>query len=280
MRKRLTQYAWLIPAACLALPAAAVAGNAAPVVSPASADVIERLDRIERLLDNQSLLDLYNQTQSLQQEVQKLRGELESQQHRIEQMTQRQKDLYADIDQRLQTIEDSDERQAGADTASDDFVIEPEQVDTIDPVADSDMADSPAAGADGAAAPEDAREAYNQAFDQLKAGRYEAAIEAFEQFLQDYPRSDYRPNARYWLGEAHYVQREFEPAIAAYQALLSEHPTSQKAPDALLKIGYSQQEMGERDKARSTLQQLRDEYPDTTAASLARDRLQQLQSGS
>lgn len=267
------------------LPGIATAGNGAPVVEPISENVMQRLERIERKLDNQSLLDLYNQVQELQSEVKRLRGELDTQQHRLEEMTQRQKDLHADIDERIQKLEAAEpasreevdvdlgarpeETEIDTDTAADSTGSDAQTADssTTDTPADSVTADSA-----------DAREVYDNAFKLLKNGEYQQATDAFQQYLNDNPDGDFADNARYWLGEAYYVNRDFDKAISAYQQLLNDYPDSQKAPHAMLKIGYSQQELGNRDQAVKTLQELRDQYPDTTAASLARERLQEIQS--
>ena len=71
-------------------------------VSRSAGDYAERLARIERLLDGQALFELSNRMEALQMEVQQMRGELETQAYALEQMRNRQRDLYVDIDQRLQ----------------------------------------------------------------------------------------------------------------------------------------------------------------------------------
>lgn len=280
-----------LPVVCVALPGiAAAGGNGAPVVEGGSESILKRLERIENKLDNQSLFDLYNQVQSLQAEVKKLRGELDTQRHMLEEMTQRQKDLYADMDSRVQKLE---EQEQTAD--SDDIAIEMDpETATIDEsgqqaaaedagTQETDVAATEDTGADAPAASAtadsaDARKAYDAAFNNLKNSDYVAATQAFQQYLTDYPGSDLADNARYWLGEAYYVTRDFEKAIAAYQQLLSDFPDSQKAPHAMLKIGYSHQELGNNDQAIQILNKLRNEYPDSTAASLASERIQQMQS--
>lgn len=269
----------LFTAVCIALPGGAMAENGAPVVAPASADVLKRLDRIERSLNSQSLIDMYNQLQTLQSQVRDLRGQLETQQHLINEMIERQKELYADTDTRLQALEGST---AGDEAASpdDDFAVDdPAIIDTAstDNVGNvtneaANETNTDPAGGD----PDQAKAAYDQAFELLKAGQYEQAIAAFNDYLQQYPNSEYADNAHYWLGESYYVTRDFGNAIGAYQKVLSLYPNSQKAPHALLKIGYSQQELGQIEQARATLQDVRNRYPDTTAASLASERLQQL----
>ena len=65
----------------------------------------QRLDRIEQILESQGLLDMLQQLETLQQEVSQLRGEIEVQNHSLEQLKERQRALYTDIDQRLQRLE-------------------------------------------------------------------------------------------------------------------------------------------------------------------------------
>ena len=84
---------------------AVFAANKAPVTTPTSPAMEKRLANIERLLQSNGLLDMLQQIDLLQQEVAKLRGEIEVNNHVIDQMKNRQRDLYTDIDRRLQSIE-------------------------------------------------------------------------------------------------------------------------------------------------------------------------------
>jgi tol-pal system protein YbgF len=77
----------------------------APVAQPRSETVAQRLDRIEQLLKSQGLIELLQQTERLQQEVARLRGDIELQNHNMAQVQSRQQALYSDIDQRLQRLE-------------------------------------------------------------------------------------------------------------------------------------------------------------------------------
>lgn len=78
-------------------------GAQAPVRDAGS--VNQRLDRLEQSLQSRGLLDMMQQLQSLQQEIKVLRGVIEVQNHTIEQLQQRQRALYTDLDQRLQGLE-------------------------------------------------------------------------------------------------------------------------------------------------------------------------------
>ena len=64
-----------------------------------------RIERLERVLQSQGLLDMLRQLQQLQQEISQLRGEIETQNYNLEQLTRRQRDLYTDVDQRMQRLE-------------------------------------------------------------------------------------------------------------------------------------------------------------------------------
>ena len=67
--------------------------------------VEERLESIENVLSNQGLLELVQQIQNLELEISRLRGEAEVQNHALEQLKKRQRDLYADTDRRIQRME-------------------------------------------------------------------------------------------------------------------------------------------------------------------------------
>jgi len=70
--------------------------------------VEQRLERIERMLQSQGLVNILQQLQELQREVSTLRGDIETQNYNLEQLARRQRDLYTDIDQRLQRLEGTD----------------------------------------------------------------------------------------------------------------------------------------------------------------------------
>lgn len=119
-------------------------------------------------------------------------------------------------------------------------------------------------------------EAYRRAFAQLRDGRYREAVAAFTQFLEGYPNSGYASNAQYWLGEAHYVSRDFRTALDEFRKVTDRFPQSNKAPDALLKLGFTQYELGEHAEARKTLTEVISRYPGTTVARLAEQRLRRM----
>ncbi|NNE38691.1 MAG: tol-pal system protein YbgF [Gammaproteobacteria bacterium] len=83
-----------------AMAQAPVEGESAPQQSAE-----QRLERLERILQSQGLLDMLQQVDQLQQQVNMLRGAIETQNFNLEQLTKRQRDLYTDVDQRMQRLE-------------------------------------------------------------------------------------------------------------------------------------------------------------------------------
>ena len=266
--------AFLAMAVCVLHSAGAVAQ--APVVDARELD--ERLKRLERLFDSGALFKLVDEMDSLATEVRELRGQAEALSHRIEQMEERQRQLYLDADQRLQRIESA--ATAPAQTASPSpqpgalpaAPTTPTQTATPGqpPPVTAPTAQTPdATGVD----PFAEQQAYQSAFDLLKSGRYDEAALAFQQFIAEFPTGSYADNAQYWLGETFYITRRFEQAVQEFERLVSTHPASQKLTHALLKIGYAYDELGNLTEAERVLSELIERHPQTAAAGLARKRL-------
>jgi tol-pal system protein YbgF len=234
----------------------------------------ERLQRIERILENQSLSDLVLQIQRLRQEMQQLRGELEVQGHTIEALKTQQRELYLDLDRRLSAGEASAAgTPEGEAVPSETPPREPAVPAAPAPVAEPITAPPPAPEDSGAE-----QEEYQRAFDLLREGNYPDSISAFRSFLQRYPSSDLAGNAQYWLGEASYVTRDFDTAMSDFNRVIERYPESSKVPSALLKVGFIHYEQRAWGKAREVLGRLQSEYAGTTEARLAQQRLDRMRS--
>jgi tol-pal system protein YbgF len=204
-----------------------------------------RVGRIERVVSNQSLLDLAQKVDSLQAENRQLRGRIEELENNSEALRKQQRDLYSDLDKRVGQIGVG----AGAGTAS---------------------------GAIGGNAGGGDQAVYTQAFDALKAGNYPTAITGFRSYLQTYPQGPLADNAQYWLGEAYYVSKDYPNAAFAFKTVVDQFPTSRKVPDALLKLGFAQFELKRFGEARTTLTDVTRKFPDSDAARLASERLRRI----
>ncbi len=236
----------------------------------------ERLTRLERILSSQGLTDMLMRMDSLQAEIQKLRGDLELQSHQLDELKQRQRDLYVDIDRRLLRLERNEPATAGAGTspASAGESAMPQSAPATS--SSSSSATAPQAGAAPVVDAEGEQQAYQKAFDTLRQLRYDQAVTAFKKFIVKYPKGRYAHIAQYWIGEADYAQRKFKLAIGDYQKLIDDYPTSPKLAEAMLKIGYSQYELKNNKAAETILKQLIKSYPGTTEAGQAQNLLQKI----
>lgn len=117
---------------------------------------------------------------------------------------------------------------------------------------------------------------YKSAYDDLRAGRHDAAEKGFRDFVRLYPHHDYADNAQYWLGEVFYDEKRYDKAAPEFRAVLTRWPTGNKAPDAMLKLGFSLIALGDVDKGGKVLREVPAAYPRTEAARLASERLAQL----
>jgi tol-pal system protein YbgF len=251
------------------------AANAqAPVSDPAK--LTARLDQLERSLSGSSLVQMHQTLQTLAREVRELRGEVEEQSHAMKKLERRQSDMFLDLDRRMQAVETSAAAPpAGAMPAD----TPPASVPTPAPPPDTQeqaIPPKPPAGLVAAVDPAEEQKAYRAAFELLKGGKFAEASTALTAFLGKYPNGNFADNAQYWLGEAHYVSREFGPALKAFEQLLVDYPDSPKRPHSMLKIGFIYDENGQNDQARKVLMQLTEKYPKSTAASLAAKRLKRL----
>lgn len=215
------------------------------------------MDRVDRIVSNQSLMEMSQRLDALQAEMRTQQGRIEELQNENEQLKRQQRDLYADLEKRLQA--------ASAGTVA---------AGSAGAVAD---AGTEAAPKSGTAAPDNGEQAqYSRAMDALKARNYAAATEGFRSLAATYPEGELADNTQYWLGESYYVTQEYDHAAAAFQRVLSGWPNSRKAPDAMLKLGYTQIEQKKLGAGRVTLQQVVDKFPGTDAAKFATDRLAKL----
>jgi len=242
-----------------------------PMMSTSSwaseAELAKRIDKLERTLQGQGLVSLSARVDQLQNEVQRLNGDNESLRHELKVMEKRQRELYLDLDKRIQD-------QANMLIAP---VAVPTTASATEPLTDT----PPAATENGeaTAAPEivdNGEVAYQAAIQTLRSGQYEQAIIALEAFPQEYPQSSYLANVYYWQGEAHYVLQQFDLAIVAFQTVMDNYPKSRKVADATLKKGFSEYELEQLDAAQASLQSVIEHYPNTSAARLAKVRLDRI----
>ncbi len=237
-----------------------------------------RMQRVERVLDSQALINMSTRIDSLQREVQVLRGENESLQNEIENLKTRQREQYLEIDRRLQstvvaptsTVTDAEQPIVTTGVATDASTpVQPTttEIPTVNNVA--------TIGTAPASSPDVAQD-YKKAFTLLKQGKYDDSIVAFQTFLQAHPNSKYASNAQYWLAEANYVSKRYPTALTEFSKVINTYPASSKVADAKLKLGFTYYELEQYEQARAELTRLQAQFPNSSVASLAQQRLERM----
>jgi tol-pal system protein YbgF len=211
-------------------------------------DLDARVQRIERVLTNQSLLELAQRLDALQADVRSIRGEVELLQNETQGGKTQSRSLYGDLEKRLAALE------------------------TL-----GGVGGAPAAGGTPLTAPGASEQAtYDAAMAALRGGSYDRAIASFREVVTNYPAGDLASNAQFWIGESYYTKGDLESAVTAYRKVLSDWPLSRKAPDAMVKLGFSLSDLRRNGEARNMLEDVVRKYPGTPAAQLATDRLKRL----
>ena len=258
---------------------AAVVSN---VVWANESALLKRIERLERVIQGQGLVSLSVRVDQQQNEIQKLNGSNETLNHKFDEMQRRQRELYLDINQRLEVTAEkaiagiykpvsvTTERQSTIVTA-------PTTADEITELANDKLAVKNETGIEAILeSTENGEESYQSALQMLRIGQYEQAAASLVSFPKRYPQSSYLPNAFYWQGEANYVLHNFNQSIIAFQTVIDHFPSSGKVADAMLKQGFSQYELGQMDVAKTTLITVMQQYPNTSASRLAKVRLDRI----
>jgi tol-pal system protein YbgF len=211
-------------------------------------DLDARVQRIERVLTNQSLLELAQRLDALQGDVRTIRGEVELLQNQAEGGKNQTRNLYGDLEKRLAALE------------------------TLGGVGAATVPGATPAPVSGASE----QATYEAGMAALRTGNYDKAVATFREVVTNYPGGDLAPNAQFWMGESYYTKGDLESAVLAYRKVLADWPGSRKAPDAMVKLGFSLSDLKRTGEARSTLEEVVRKYPGTPAAQLAADRLKRL----
>jgi tol-pal system protein YbgF len=245
-------------------------------VESGQGDLQSRLGKLERSSSTEVMLELLQKVDQLQQENAQLQGSVEEQQNEIERLRKRQRDLYLDVDRRLNDLQLSNNALpqglsntgTGVSAANAATAVGPAASTTEEP-APASVVLAPVAVAD----PAEERVEYENAFNSLREGKHGDSIAAFKRYLKSYPKGRFAHNAQYWMGEANYVTRNFDQALRDFQSVLDNYPSSNKIPDASLKLGYTHYELKDFAKARKSLAAVVKNFPTSKAASLAEKRL-------
>ncbi len=122
----------------------------------------------------------------------------------------------------------------------------------------------------------DPEELYNSAYTKLNQREYQAARGEFKEFLKLFPQTEYSDNAQFWIGECYYREKRYEEAILEFEEVIKKFPRGNKLPDALLKQAFSFIAINDSNSAKLLLQKLIDQYPASAQAEIAKVKLASL----
>ena len=172
--------------------------------------------------------------QQLQEEVAALRGQIEEQNHAIQQIRQQHSDDMAAMDRRLG---------AGASTTS-----------TASPQTPGNAGNSVATpAASTSAMTNEGKAEYEMAYGKLKAKDYDGAIAGFKSQIAQYPNSEYSGNSHFWLGFIYQTKGDSTTAAKSFSTLIDKFPSHAKTPDAKYNLGKIYHQQGNTAKAKELL---------------------------
>jgi len=197
--------------------------------------------------------ELFYQLQLLQQEIMQLRGTVEEQAYQLKQLKDQSMERYIDLDRRLGQLATAEPTTAGTEKEG-----------------GQNPATNVAVGPVVNALPNE-KEAYDKAYALVTSRRFDDALDAFQQFVIDFPDGKYTPNSYYWMGELYQVitPQDLELARQVFTQLIERYPDHAKIPDAMYKLGKVYFLKGDCSQSRDFLNQVIANYSTGSNSSAA-----------
>ncbi|ENW92526.1 MULTISPECIES: YbgF trimerization domain-containing protein [Acinetobacter] len=201
--------------------------------------------------------EIMQKNQKLEEEIRKLRGQLEEHDNAIEQLKKELTNRYTDLDQRLELLsqkidppEENAEAQDG--TAATGTASTDTAAPVIAPTAPAQQQTAPAKAQPAADRPsantattsnttnqiELEKAAYTVALDAYKQGGAKKAIQPMQNFIKNHPNGIYVGNAYFWLAEFYLAVEpvDYKAAKQNYNIVATRYPNSAKASRAVYQL--------------------------------------------
>jgi len=117
---------------------------------------------------------------------------------------------------------------------------------------------------------------YSATYNDYLMGNYSLAVSGFQDFLANFPDSEYADNAAYYLGDSYLKQGRHELAIQAFDQVINLYPKGDKTPVAYYKKALALEEQQRLDQAIDTLKKLVKLHSTSPEAELAKQQLAKL----
>lgn len=132
------------------------------------------------------------------------------------------------------------------------------------------------AAAAPAAVPSSPDALYLKGLETFKNGDLPGARTQLTQFIEANPNHELVANARYWVGETYYGEKNYEQAILEFQEVIKLYPKKEKAPAAMLKQALAFRALKDIKSAQYLLKRLTTDYPKSEEAKKAKTLLKEI----
>jgi tol-pal system protein YbgF len=78
---------------------------------------------------------------------------------------------------------------------------------------------------------------YNAARQDYISGKYDLAVQGFNDYLKYYGNTSFAPNAQFYIAMIHFAQGNYEASVKEFDMVLEKYPDNNKTADALLYKG-------------------------------------------
>jgi len=224
------------------------------VVRDRIARVDQKIVEVQKKLDelnttaHRSGADVVANQDRMQESLTRMVGQLEEQQHQLQQTDQRLSQLQSDSEARFAAL-----KGAGA---LEDYEGR-KRAETLK-------------------RPAEKSEFYALAMQQEQSGERAVARQLYDEYVKKWPTDPRAADAWFRMGEISYGEKRYREAVLSYGKVAQDFPRSDKAPDALFRTGEAMMALGLRDDAQAIYQDVVNRYPKTTAAKKASSRLAEL----
>jgi tol-pal system protein YbgF len=143
------------------------------------------------------------------------------------------------------------------------------------PPGDSNSNLSPGLGPNGASSgpPQQAGALYTNAYGDYGAGKYDIALQEFNDYLKYFGNTDLAPNAQYYIANIYYRKADYNNALVAFDAVLEKFPENPRTPDSLYMKAMCLEKLGRNDSAarefRDVYARYANDHPDIAAKAKA-----------
>lgn len=273
--------------------------------------VEDRLQRIERIIENPVLLQLSRRLGEQQREIQELQDQIDYLQRDLRNAKHSEEKRYKENDERLSLLEKNNKKMKAKMGGEESLLVPALQLETtqsgttgggdissnlakgdktpVNPLEDKVVLSEAGLENDVSnvhqkvitpiqtrPATEAETIAYQQAFDLIKDAQYDASIKAFQHFVKNSPQSKLASNAFYWMGEAYYIKQDNQKALDAFNGVIKTYPNALKMADAMLRAADCLDNLDQTDEAKKIYTDLSLRYPQSLAAEKAIKRLENL----